>query len=220
MNLAGGACQPENPHYILTYAHFAAYPGAPMKPRFSTVSSPLFGLLILVTLAPLSGGCETFDLNWTPIEDTVSLYSLSRPEFVDLPGAFDFYGRRAVVVEAPKLGEAADFDMAISEVNGEFVLLPAALFATFDIDPGIAIDSSGTPFDDLAEAPREGYITDEVVPVRTDVVYTVRTRRDRGGCSRYGKFEILEVDPDGMVTFRQIRNRLCNDRELIPPDDE
>lgn len=190
-----------------------------MNRRFSTLAVPVFGLLALVTAVPIIQGCETFDLQWTPIEDTVSLYSLARPEYVDLPSAFDFYSRRLVVVELPKPGNPADFDVALSEGAGEFVMLPAGLFATFDIEPGIAVMPAGEVFDELAEAPREGYVTDAPVVLEVGRVYAVRTRRAGGGCARYAKFEILELDPQGLAEFRQVRNNLCNDRELIPPED-
>lgn len=192
-----------------------------MKRRFSTISAPIFGVLLLLTAVPLTQGCETFELRWTPITDTVTLYSLARPEFVDLPGAFDFYSRRPIVVEQPTVGDPATFDLGLSEDGGDFVFLPAGLFATFEINPGVvAIDSPGVTFDNLAVAPPDGYVTDEPVVLELGVVYAVRTRRDRGGCARYGKFEILDMDPAGVVEFRQIRNNLCNDRELIPPDDD
>lgn len=190
-----------------------------MNGRFSTVAGSVFGLLILLASVPLSTACDSFDLDWVPIEDTVSLYSLARPEYIDQPSAFDFYARRVIVVEQPVPGDPMIFDVVFSELDGEFVLLPAGLFATFVISPGIAMDSSGTPFDELAVAPREGYVTDAPVPLRTDVVYTVRTRRDGSGCSRYGKFEVLELDPEGLLEFRHVRNNLCNDRELIRPED-
>lgn len=189
-----------------------------MKRRFSTLAVPVFGLLALFTAVPATQGCETFDLQWTPIEDTVSLYSLARPEYVDLPSAFDFYSRRLVVVELPKTGNPADFDVALSEEGSDFVMLPAGLFATFEIRPGIAVLPASETFDELAEAPREGYITDAPVVLELGTVYAVRTRRAGTGCARYAKFEILEMDPQGLVEFRQVRNNLCNDRELIPPE--
>lgn len=191
-----------------------------MKRRFSTIAGPVLGLLVLAVTLPLGMACEGFEFQWTAIEDTVTLYSLARTEYTDQPAAFDFYNRMPVVVEQPIGSDPMIFDMALSEEDGAMVLLPAGVFATFTIEPGIAMDSSGTSFHDLAVAPRDGYVTDAPVPVRTDVVYTVRTRRDGGGCSRYGKFEILEADPQGVITFRQIRNNLCNDRELIPSEDD
>lgn len=178
----------------------------------------MLGLLIVATLAPLTTGCQGYQPNWVALQDSVTLYSLARPEYAAQPGAFDFYNRARVVVEDTYRGQPFLFDMAVSEQNGEMVLLPAGVFATFSIAPGIAMDSSGTTFEDLDKAPRDGYVTDAPVPVRLDVVYAVRSRSDGSGCSRYGKFEILEADPQGVLTFRQIRNNLCNDRELIPPD--
>lgn len=191
-----------------------------MKRRFSSIAGPILGLLVLVTVVPMSTACEGFEFDWVAVEDSVTLFSLARPEYADLPAAFDFISRSRVVVDRPMSSDPYVFDMAVSEEGGEMVLLPAGVFQTFGVDPGIAIDSSGTTFDELAEAPREGYITDVAVPVRTDVVYTVRTRQDGGGCRRYGKLEVLEVEPEGILHFRAVRNNLCNDRELIPPEDE
>lgn len=188
-----------------------------MKRRFLTIAGPVLGLVILITIAPVGPGCSGFELTWTPVEDTATLYSLARPDFADQPSAFDFYNRALVVVERPQPGDPLIFDVVLSQEDGELVLLPAGVFETFTIHPGIAIDSSGTPFDELAKAPRDGYVTDAPVPVRTDVVYAVKTRQI-SGCNRYGKFEILDADPQGVITFRQVRNNLCNDRELIPPD--
>lgn len=190
-----------------------------MNRPFSTISAPILGLLALIVVVPLVQGCDSFELQWTPMEDTVALYSLDRPEYVDMPSAFDFYSRRLVVVEQPKPGDPADFDVALAEEGSDFVFLPAGLFETFTINPGVmAIDSAGVTFDNLAQAPATGYVTDAPVVLELGVVYAVRTRRDRGGCTRYGKFEILDMDPAGLVEFRQVRNSLCNDRELIPPD--
>ncbi|MFW5947513.1 MAG: hypothetical protein ACOCUW_03385 [Gemmatimonadota bacterium] len=190
-----------------------------MKPRFSTLAGPAFGLLILAATVPWTGGCDGFDLNWTAIEDTISLYSLARPEYIDQPSAFDFYNRITVVVEQPTPGAASSFDLAFSEVDGAFVMLPAGLFATFDINPGVMPITTGETFEELAVAPRDGYITDEPVTLDEGGIYVVRTRRSRGGCNRYAKFEVLDLDPQGLVEFRQVRNSLCNDRELIPAED-
>ena len=190
-----------------------------MRPRFFGTAGPVLGVLVLALVVPLSWGCEGFEFKWVPVEDSVTLYSLARPEFAAQPGAFDFYNRVPVVVEETYQREPS-FDVAVSEQDGEMVLLPAGVFATLDSSPGIAIDSSGTSFGDLAVAPRGGYVTDTPVPVRLDVVYAIKTRTDRSGCSRYAKMEIVEADPQGVLTFRQIRNNLCNDRELIPPDED
>lgn len=180
-------------------------------------------LLLLAPLAlfpMLATACEDpFDFDWIPQIDTVTVYSLARPDYIDRPGAYDFGpGGGPRVVEAPA-SSPIRWDLAFSEEGGEFVALPAALFRGFDIEPGVQEITDGSTFDDLHTAPRDGYITGEPVPLREGGLYVVRSRRDSRRCNYYGKFEVLELDPAGTVMFQSVENYLCNDRELIPPDD-
>lgn len=75
-------------------------------------------------------------------------------------------------------------------------------------------------FEGLEEAPAEGYVTDEPVPIDPGAVYAVRSRQDpRVGiqCRRYGKLEVTEVDPAaGTVEFRHLVNPNCEERNLEP----
>jgi hypothetical protein len=186
--------------------------------RFSNKATrPLAGLLVLAATTPFLA-CDTFEPTWFGIQDFVVLYSLSRPEFVGRESAYDFVGQRPVVVERPKAQDPYDFDMAITEVGGQFHVLPAGVFEGFPIRPGIAVDSSGITFEDMTRAPRDGYVTDAPVPLRAGWVYAVRTRRDFRGCNMYGKFEVIDLDPAGIVEIRTMRNPLCNDRNLVPPE--
>ena len=41
----------------------------------------------------------------------------------------------------------------------------------------------------------------------------IRTRSS-GACSQYAKMEVLELEADGVLEFRFLRNNLCNDRTL------
>lgn len=177
----------------------------------------LAGLLLLVGLTPLLA-CDTFEPTWFGFVDQVELHSLARAEFIGRASGYDFIQQRPVIVEEPKLHDPYDFDLALTEIDGAFHALPAGLFEGFPIEPGIAIDSSGIAFEDLTEAPRSGYITDQAVPLRTDWLYLVQTRRDQRGCRMYGKFEVTETDPAGIVRFRTLRNPTCNDRNLVPPE--
>lgn len=183
-----------------------------------TIPGPLFGLLLLVSVLP-SAGCETFEPMMSPQGDTVVLYSLARPEFISLPAGFDFFTPQRVVIEEPK-DRFANFDAAFSELDGEFVLLPAGLFETFEINPGIAVDSSGVSFEDLTQAPSGGYVTEEAVPLREGRIYVVRTRAEQGSCSRYAKAEVVELAPEGVLELRFLRNNLCNDRTLTDIEDD
>lgn len=176
----------------------------------------LTGLLLLVGLTPLVA-CDTFEPSWFDFVDRVELYSLARAEFIGRPSAYDFIQQRPVVVEQPKIHDPYDFDMAVTEIDGVFHALPAGMFEGFPIEPGILVDTSGLEFQDVREAPREGYITDEPVPLHVGSVYIVRIRRDQSGCQRYAKFEVMEVGTEGTVEIRTVRNPLCNDRNLVPP---
>ena len=196
-----------------------------MKHIFRRLARPLGGLLLVLAMVPF-GGCEAYDPSWLVQVDSAALYSLARTEYIGRAGGYDFarsrtQGGGAVVVERADPANQFEFDFAVTEVGGEFVALPAGLFEGHDIQPGIKRDSTGVAFDEWELAPRDGYITDEPVPLETGALYAVRSRRNVfDGCTHYGKFEVLELDPDGVVRIQAVRNHLCNDRELIPPDDD
>ncbi len=186
-----------------------------MKPGIaSRIARPL-GLLALTSTLVLGGCDDGFDpLIWGNFPDTVELFSLARPEHVDRPSAYNMTGRIEVVVDRPKLNPS-DFDFAVSENDaGEFLLLPAGVFADFDVRPGI-IDTTAT-FDGLTRAPRDGYTVDEPVVADSNTVYVVRSSQARNGCFFYGKIEVLELDPAGSVTIRALTNPNCSDRSLVP----
>lgn len=160
-------------------------------------------------------------LIWDNVPDTVELFSLAQTEYLGRPGAYSlaYQGpgtRGPVVLETLASPFAFEFDFAVSEdESGAFLLLPTGVFAQSSSRPGIQVDSTAT-FDGLARAPRDNYITDEPLEVRTDVVYVIRSRQVRGGCFYYGKMEVLELDPAGIVTLRVLANINCSDRSLVP----
>lgn len=187
-----------------------------MKRRIAPRIARPFALLAL-TLILVLGGCDDGiePLVWGNFPDTAVLYSLARPEHVSQPSAYNMAGMNPVVVEQPKLNPS-DFDFAVTEDDaGDFLLLPAGLFADFDIRPGIGIQE-GTTFDALSRAPRDGYTFEEPVVAETDVVYVIRSRQASNGCFFYGKMEVLELDPDGFVRIRALTNPNCSDRSLVP----
>jgi hypothetical protein len=190
-----------------------------MKRPLRTVSGPILGLLVIAVTVPSMAGCDPFEPRMLPLGDTVSLYSLARPEYIGRPSAFDFYSPVSVVLESLRARGPDDFDVAFTEADGQFLFLPAGLFETFSIRPGVVRITSGESFEALEVAPSEGYVTEESVPLEAGGLYAVRSR-DVGACSRYAKFEVLDLDPDGVVEFRFLRNNLCNDRTLTLPDEE
>lgn len=175
-------------------------------------------ILAPLALAPLlvTGCDDAFDFNWILQVDTAVVYSLARPEYLDRESAYDFGpGGGPRVVEVPA-ATPLRWDLAFSEEDGEFVVLPAGLFQGFDIEPGIQEDTTGVSFDELDLAPRDGYTTDASYPLREGGLYVVKSRRDFRRCNHYAKFEVLRLDPVGIIEFQSVENPLCNDRELIP----
>jgi hypothetical protein len=188
-----------------------------MTRRFQTVSGPLIGLLALLLVLP-SAGCDPVDPEMFPEGDTLTLFSLARPEYVGQVSAVDVYGAlRTVNVEQAKPVSDPDFDFAFSELDGDFVLLPAGLFEGYTVTPGI-IEVSGA-FETVDRAPDEDYITDAAVPLVENGLYVVRSR-SVGSCRRYAKVEVLDLDPDGILEFRFLWSNLCNDRSLPTVDED
>jgi hypothetical protein len=82
----------------------------------------------------------------------------------------------------------------------------------------------GRDFLELREAPRDTALyTAGPVPLRTGVVYVVRSRRAQCGFStgqRYAKMMAAEVDVErGTAQLAIVRNPFCDDRALVPPAD-
>ena len=182
----------------------------------------MFALLAAGASVALTGCDDGIQpLVWGNFPDTVELYSLARTDFVNRPAAYSLayqapVPRGALVLETLPSAFAFEFDFAVSEdESGQFLLLPTGVFAQADVQPGIFVDSTAT-FDSLERAPRDKYITDEPVVASTDVVYVLRSRQARTGCFYYGKMEILELDPAGIVTLRILANINCSDRSLVP----
>lgn len=163
---------------------------------------------------------DPFAVTWTANQGSAALYSLARPE-VGLASAFDFLGRRTIVVESP--GATGNWDMAVDSVEdvGMALITPGAV--GIESDAGIAAFPDLTSLDELTEAPGDSasYAILEPVAAVEGRVYVIRTREARGRfsqlCNFYGKFEITAVEPStGRVEFVYDVNPDCDDRSLIP----
>jgi hypothetical protein len=172
-------------------------------------------------------GCDDeIDNSWPggALVDTVSMFSLSRPELIGRASAFDFATAaplaRPVIVEDVQAGGSWDFAL-VDQAPG-FALVPSSAFAGFDARVGIA-PMTGTGFDALAEAPRDSAAYRRTaVPVELGRVYVVRSHRVQYGFGQayfFGKMEVLEINMQaGSIRFRYTINPIGNDRRLIPPD--
>src|SRR5687768_5477375 len=175
----------------------------------------------------LLGACEDeFKQEWSAVPDTVELYSLSRPELIGRPSAFDFVPQPVhgipVAVENPSA--TGRWDVAVVDQGNTLAFLPAGGFTGLNSRAAIAEINASTTLEELKEAPGDTtQFKTAAVTAQVGKIYVVRTRREDCGFGsfgvRYGKFEVLEVNvPAGTLRFRVITNPYCNSRTLIPPD--
>jgi hypothetical protein len=163
---------------------------------------------------------DPFAINWSSSPDTVLLYSLARPE-LNLVSGFNFRRRQTVRIEGPEA--TGNWDMAVDTRGGQIVLLPPGALG---VESAARIaPMPGETFESLKEAPSDTllYTASDAVPATVGAVYVVRTERYAGAfgtrCVSFGKFQPLEVDPEGgTLTFVFDVSPVCNDRRLIPPD--
>ncbi len=191
------------------------------QPRFPR-RARLAAALAALTVGVVAGACgdDPFAIRWAEQPDTVTLFSLARPE-LNLQSGFDFRNRQPVVVEAP--GSTGSWDVAVDTRGGRIVLLPAAVLGVDSRAAVVPIPDMS--YEELVEAPADTtlYIQDSPVPVDLGSVYVIRTRRTVGSfgsrCFYYAKMQPLETDVEaGTFTFFYDAARVCNDRRLIPPD--
>ena len=177
---------------------------------------------LLLVIAAALGACDD-DLSlgtWDATPDTIALFSLSRPDGLGFPSAYDFSTRRVVEVETP--GATSNWDVALADVSTALQLIPAGAFEGQSSRAAIAT-IQGQSFDDLTEAPADtARFTAQPVTLQQGGVYVVRTRRVACGFStavHYAKILAVTLDPvAGIATFAVVANPLCNDRSFIPPD--
>ncbi|MCE2455108.1 MAG: hypothetical protein J4G12_04715 [Gemmatimonadetes bacterium] len=179
------------------------------------------GVLAFALVAPGACDDDPFAIPWEEAPDTVTLYSLARPE-LNLHSAFNFTSRRRVTVEAPLA--TGVWDMAVDTRGGAIVLLPPGALGVYAARARIAT-LNGVSFDEVTEAPIDtaAYVSREPVPVAMGNIYVVRTNQQTGvfgaQCVYYAKLEPLVIDPGGgTLTFVFDSNPVCNDPRLVPPD--
>jgi hypothetical protein len=160
---------------------------------------------------------------WDPTPDTTLLYSATRPELIGQPAAFDFVGVRRLNIESS--GATGTWDAALAEQNGEFVLVPAGNFPGVDSRAAIS-ERPETTLEALTRAPGDTAAYSRLpVRLRTGAVYAVRTRTAScvgfGVGTYYAKFQVVAMDAmAGTVRLAVVTNPYCNDRSLIPEEED
>ena len=165
---------------------------------------------------------DEFTQEWVAHPDTVTLFSLSRPELIGKPSAYNIVDGLPVAVENP--GVTGSWDFALIDQGNDLAIMPASGFSGLGSRAAIVTTNSTSLFE-FKEAPSDTSLyKTTATPMRVGNVYVVRSRRESCGFGsgfRYGKLEPLAIDKTaGTMEFRIIVNPYCNDRRLIPPDED
>ena len=157
---------------------------------------------------------------WEAEIDTVALYSVDHPDYQGLPSVYDLHATRALRIEDP--GVTGGWDFALTG-GGSSPLRFTPLGAFFEVDNNAGIATVGDrTFEELEIAPADAddYVTDESVVVTEGALYVVRSRRS-SSCMNFANLDVLETDQAAAtLSFRITANPRCNDRALVPPEDD
>ncbi|HEX2167921.1 MAG TPA: hypothetical protein VHG09_11875 [Longimicrobiales bacterium] len=161
---------------------------------------------------------------WDATPDTLLIYSASRPVHVGRVSAVDITRQPALTLPLEAPGVTGQWDIALTDFNGELALAPASAFEGVESRSRIGVDTTRT-FENLTEAPRDTLqFGVEPLPLRQGDVYIVRSRRAScGGVSagyRYGKLRPITIDEAaGTLTFELVVNPYCDNRSFVPPEE-
>jgi hypothetical protein len=151
---------------------------------------------------------------FTNVERVDTLYALIGTP-VQTPSAYSIQGSRRVRTDT-----TSAFDFAYDVHNdGSHVFIPRAVLgidSTASVRPGF--QSRTESFEAITEAPSNGYVTDQVVPIALGNRYVVRSRVTCNlGVPTYAKLEVLAFDDVGRtVTFRILTDDNCGFKGLEP----
>lgn len=177
---------------------------------------PLVALLTGLVLVVTATACDDpLSSRRAPVPEEPSQATLISLEDGSLrdASAFDVTGPETV-----RTDQTSEWDFAVQRAgDGGLVFAPRNVILGGSSAAGLQRVETG--FQGLREAPQDGYVTDETVPVDPGAVYAVRSRRDPGvavSCFRFMKMEVLSVDRDGgIVTIRYLGNPNCGRRTLV-----
>jgi hypothetical protein len=146
--------------------------------------------------------------------DTVTIFALEGTP-ISSPSGYD------VVFNVPaRTDRAAGFDFTFDiDSGGTSLIFPTGALG-LGLESGIVF--SDKEFTQIDIAPTEDYNVDSAMVVHQDTVFIVRSRPDVAGCPiflgalpRYGKFEILNIDPQARsITMMSLVNVNCGYRGL------
>ena len=172
----------------------------------------------VTALLVLGTGCSDSNslgqATFTNAERTDTLYALLGTP-VPTPSAYSLQGSRRVRTDT-----TSSFDFAYNlQSDGSHVFVPRAVLginAEASVNPGFLARTES--FEAITEAPSNGYVTDQVIPIAVGDRYVVRSRITcQIGVPTYAKLEVLALDDVARtVTFRILSNDNCGFKGLQP----
>lgn len=151
------------------------------------------------------------------VEDTVEIAAPTGNR-TDLPSAIDVSAGIGSIGGGRNPESSQDhqrWDLTLRERETGLVLVPAAAVG-LDSQAGMSVPEEDTPFDELPDAPRSGYETEEEQPASSGAVYYVRSRSLQGcGPGQFAKLQVLETDAsEARAVLRVVVNGRCGDQRL------
>ncbi len=172
--------------------------------------------LLLIAVAASCG--DPFAPILTPVPDPeeVVLHDFDLGSLLD-PAAFDMFNRSAVRTDQ---SNAWDFVFSVDSGIGPTLQARESILG---LESDAGLQTSNSEFGLLSTAPKDGYITNEPVPIAVGSVLTVRSRQTlsfRTRCRVYGKLEIISIEgTPATVTLRFVINPNCEQRDIEPEEE-
>jgi hypothetical protein len=172
----------------------------------------LFTLVVLIITVSCDDPFSIFLQNVPAEPSETTLFDFIGGRLQD-PPAYDIIFARPVRVDQSRNW---DFLFQISASGPEFLPFSAATDSVTDS----GLKRMGDSFAGVLEAPTDGYVLSDPMPISVGDVLVARSRTDPSSflqCSRYAKLEVLDIDLlQGNVTFRHLSNPNCGDTVLEP----
>jgi hypothetical protein len=148
--------------------------------------------------------------------DTATIYALTGTPIGTRSGFDIILG----LPTRPEIGDNIDFAFDFDSA-GTAILYPALLVGASSIAGFLR---STETFDEIERAPLEDYVADSVLTVTEGATFFARSRVTNllcgaffGSIPRYGKFEVLAIDPtERTITLKFMINLNCGYRDLTP----
>ena len=180
--------------------------------------------LAVIASVLLTAGCGDSGLGTPTIEnrvDTLLVGALVGTP-ISVPSA---YGINPGFAGPLRTDQTSAFDFAYNILpDGRRVLLPRAALGLSSATAEPGLQASDDSFDEISEAPLNGYLTLDTLDVAVGQRWIVRSRVvcTSIGVPLYGKIEIISFDDtDRRIRFRALANTNCGFRSLRPglPED-